>query len=115
MHNTNSNLVIETAEGEELFTVVNEMNDELNAENEDLKEVNDDLKTENKNFRDHIELLEDTEDLTGKYSEGEIEEMEIATGEFFKVMDDMMNEKDKKLKRAAIKERKREKDFYLYR
>ena len=50
MHNTNSNLVIETAEGEELFTVVNEMNDELNAENEDLKEVNDDLKTENKNF-----------------------------------------------------------------
>ena len=94
-HNTNSNLVMEIAEGEELFTVVEEMNDELNTENKDLQEMNDDLKTKNENLHDYISRMETDDQLAGKYSEGEMEEMEIATGDFFEKMDDMMNEKDK--------------------
>ena len=90
----------EIADGEELFTVIDGMNDKLIAENEDLKERNEYLELENRNSKAYIVRLEldeeAREDLWGKFSESDKEEMEISTGEFFEVMDDMMDAKDKK-------------------
>ncbi len=92
VYRANSDLKTEIANGEELFMVVDEMNDELNIRNEDLQD-----------FIDCNELR--------KYSEGELEETETATGEFFKVLDDMMDEKDKKLKQATTREKNLKKRY----
>ncbi|XP_023323406.1 uncharacterized protein LOC111697586 [Eurytemora carolleeae] len=77
------------AEGEELFTVIDEMNDELIAENVGLKEINRNLKTENERLESD---LEDSENAWGKFANAELEEMEDNSDEFFVVIDEMNDE-----------------------
>ena len=88
--------------------VIDEINEELIAETEDLKEINRNLKTENERLKMN---LEDSEDSWGKCADAELEEMEHNSEEFFKVIDDLIDEKDKKLKEAVIKERKMKKKY----
>ncbi len=95
----------EIAEAEELFTVIDETNDELIAENVGLKEINRNLETENERLKSD---LEDSEDAWGKFANAELEEMEDNSGEFFVVMDELIDEKDKRSKEAIIKERKQQ-------
>ena len=93
---------------DEFFVVIDEMNDELIAENVGLKETNRNLKTDNERLKSD---LEDSEDSWGKFADGRLEDMEENSGEFFAVMDELIDEKDKKSKEAVIKERNLKKKY----
>ena len=91
------------ADGEELFTVIDEINDELIAKTVVLKEINRNLNTENERLKMSLEA---SEEEWGKCTDAALEEVEENSEEFFEVMDDLIDEKDKKLKEAVIRKRK---------
>ena len=77
----------EIYEGEEHFEAIVEINDELIKETKDLKEINKTLKRENEQLEMNVEELENDWE---KYREGDLEEMDNV-GEFFMVIDEMMD------------------------
>ena len=101
----------------EFFMVMDELMDEkdrkskeLMAETEDLKEINKNLKRENKQLEKDIEVCENE---WGICCDGDLEDMEDNAGEFFVVIDEMMDEKDKKTKKAKIREQKLRKKYKI--